>query len=155
MTAKLILIANATEARFFTRKSETDPLVFMETLQHPEGRVKPSELGDDRPGHGSSDQRPGGVSFTPRTDPRRKMHMQFARRLADRVDELLAEDRSTGIELFASSPFLGELKAELSPAAQKVLRVTVDVDLTSVPVGELGARMKEALGQRGGDPKEG
>lgn len=155
MTAELILIANATEARFFTRKSDRDPLVFMETLQHPEGRLKPSELGEDRPGHGSSDQRPGGVSFTPRTDPRHKVRMQFAHRLADRIDELMAEGRTASIVLFASSPFLGELKAELSPAAQKALRATADVDLTSVPVGELRARLKEELDERGGKPGQG
>jgi protein required for attachment to host cells len=149
MKSELILIANATEARFFIHRHGQERLAFLETLEHPEGRLKASELGDDRPGHGSSDQRPGGVPFTPRTDPHRKAHLQFAHRLADRIDELMAEGGLDGIVLFASSPFLGELKAAMSAASQKVVHATADVDLTSVPAGELSARLDEELRQRG------
>ncbi len=149
MKSELILIANSTEARFFIRKPGQERLTFLETLEHPEGRLKASELGDDRPGHGSSDQRPGGVPFTPRTDPHHKAHLQFAHRLADRINELMADGSLGGIMLFASSPFLGELKAAMSAAAQKAVHATADVDLTAVPAGELNARLGEELRQRG------
>ena len=40
----------------------------------------------DRLGNGSQDSHPGGVSFEPRLDPRRKHHLEFARILAARVE---------------------------------------------------------------------
>ena len=43
--------------------------------------------------------------------------------------------------LFASSPFLGELKAQLGTAAARLLTSTHDLDLTSVGLVELDQRV--------------
>lgn len=145
MKPELILIANSTEARLFTRHSENDPLLPLATLEQPEGRLKSTELGDDRLGHGSNDSRPGGVSFTPRVAPKRKKHLQFARLLAQRIDEAMAGGACGRVTLFASCPFLGELKGELSPAAKKALHAAIDLDLTSFGLSELEQRIDQEL----------
>lgn len=145
MKADLILVANASEARLFCRASDNEPLVPLTTLEHNRSRRKNRELGGERAGHGSSDYRPGGVSFAPRIDPKRKQHLLFADELAKRVDEELASGRCSRVALFASCPFIGELRRRLSPAARKVLHAVVEMDLTSLPLDEVERRVGQEL----------
>lgn len=147
MKPDLFLIANAGVARLFTRGSANDRLVPLSSLDHPEGHIKASDLGDDRLGHGSTDNRPGGVSFTPRTDPRRKEDLRFAHLLAQRIDQALASGECAHVRLYASNPFLGELKQALSPHARQALREAVDLDLTSFGVDEIERRIAHHAAQ--------
>ena len=145
MKNEWILVANASVARLFSRASDKGPLLPLHSFEHAESRLKASELADDRLVHDSNDWRPGGVSFEPRMDPRRKQHLKFARELAQRLDQGLAGGDCGRITLYASSPFLGELKGQLSPAAKKVLRAAVVVDLTSYGLRELEERIAHEL----------
>ena len=145
MKNEWILIANASVARLFSRASDSDPLLPLHSFEHAESRLKASELADDRLVHDSNDWRPGGVSFEPRLDPRRKQHLEFARELAQHLAEGLASGACERITLYASSPFLGELKGKLSPAAKKALRAAADVDLTSYGLRELEERIAHEL----------
>jgi protein required for attachment to host cells len=145
MRTDLILVANASAARLFCSTSDTEPLVPLATLEHDRSRRKGSQLGNQRAGHGSSDHRPGGVSFMPRLDSKRKQHLQFADELAQRIDVELASGRCSSVALFASCPFIGELKQRLSPAARKALRAAIDTDLTSFPLDEVERRVRQEL----------
>lgn len=145
MLPDLILIANAAEARVFTRASPTDPLVPLTAMAHPEGRLKASALGDAKPGHGSADSRPGGVAFSPRTDARRHEDLLFAQHVAAQVEQALAHGRYGQLHVLAGSPFLGELKAALGHAGQRALGAAVDLDLTHFGPSELEDRVNRAL----------
>ena len=50
------------------------------------------------------------------------------------------------MELFASSPFLGELKAQLSDAVDKRLQLALDSDLTSIGLAEIEQRLRDQRG---------
>lgn len=145
MKAELTLVANASEAHLFSRESRRDPLMPLALMKHAESRARNSELEPARAGHGSSDRHPGGVAFTPRMSRKRKEHLQFAGEIAQRVDAELASGRYGSVVLFASCPFLGELRNRLSPAAKRALHASVDLDLTSYGVDELERRVAEAL----------
>ena len=145
MKLQLFLIANSTEARLFSRAAANDPLVPLATFDDADGRLQTSFLADDRAGHGSNVHRPGGVAFTRRVDPRRKKHLQFARLLAHELDEQLATGRYGELVVFASCPFLGELKSELRPRTRSALGEMVDLDLTSYALSELEQRIDHAL----------
>lgn len=147
MKAELTLVANASEAHLFSRASRRDPLLPVAMLKHEASRARGTELGSDRAGHGSSDRRPGGVAFEPRMDRRRKQHLQFANEIARRIDDELGSGRYDSVVLFASCPFIGELKSRLSPAAQRSLSAAIELDLTSFAVDELEHRVDEALHQ--------
>lgn len=145
MKPQWILVANASHARLFSRESDTDPLVPIATMEHPESRMSGRELGGDRIGHDVTDRRPGGVMLTPRTDPRQKEHAQFAHELAKRLEQGLESGQCGSILLFASSPFLGVLKGELGAQVQKAVRATADVDLTSYGLTEVEQRIEREL----------
>ena len=143
MKTQWIVVANASHARLLRRDSPSDPLISLQTMEHPESRLKGSQLADDRPGHEATDNSSGGNRFEPRSDPRRKEHRRFAREIAERLDDALAEDEFKSLWICASDPFLGELKTALSDAVRHRLQHTVDSDFTSFDVGELDRRLSD------------
>ena len=146
MKVQWIVVANASLARLFSRDSPTDPLVPLATMKHPESRLKGSELADDRPGHEATDNSSGGNRYEPRSDVRRKEHQRFAREIAERLETGLAAGEFSTLWLFASSPFLGELKAQLSDAVDKRLQLALDSDLTSFGLAEIEQRLRDQPG---------
>ncbi len=145
MKPQWILVANASLARLFSRDSPTDPLVPLATMEHAESRLKGSELADDRPGHEATDNNSGGNRYEPRSDVRRKEHRRFAREIAERLEIGLAAGEFSTLCLFASSPFLGELKSQLSDAVDKRLQVALDSDFTSFGLAEIEQRLRDQL----------
>ena len=146
MKPQWIITANASLARLFSRDSPTDHLVLLATLEHPESRLKGSQLADDRPGHEATDNSSGGNRYEPRSDVRRKEHQRFAREIAQRLDAALAADEFSALWIFASSPFLGELKAQLSDAVDKRVQLALDSDLTSFGLAEIEQRLRDQPG---------
>lgn len=145
MKRQWIVVANASHARLFSRALPTDPLIPLSVLEHPESRLKGSELGDERPGHEATDNSPGGNRYEPRTDVRRKEHQKFAQEIAKRLDAGLAAGDFDALLVYASNPFLGELKAQLSEAVEKRLQATFDRDLTSFGLDEIERRLQDDL----------
>lgn len=143
MKKQWILVANGSLARFFSRAGPGDPLVALETIDFPGGRLKGSELERDRQGHESSDNSSAAAHFEPHTSTRKKLLHQFARELAQRLDDGLADGEYDTLWLTASSPFLGELKAALSPGVLARLQWAHDADLTAQDVRTLESRLRE------------
>jgi protein required for attachment to host cells len=142
MKKQWILVANSAIARIFGRDSHSDPLVALETIHHPEGRLPRSELARDRPGHERSDTSTAAARFEPHTDPKRKSQQQFAREIAARLDEGLSAGEYEQLWLYVSSPLLGELKPALSQATDRRVEVVQDIDFTSLDVGEIEKRIR-------------
>ena len=143
MRKQWILVANGSLARLFSRTGAGDPLVALETIDFPEGRLKHRELERDRQGHESSDNSSAAAHFEPHTTTHRKMLHQFARELAARLEEGLADGEYDALWLTASNPFLGELKTTLSRAVANRLQWTHDADFTGLDVGTLEIRLRE------------
>lgn len=145
MQQELIVIASASEARVFKRLCRQEPLVPCSHLEHPQSRRKSSELDTHAAGHGSSDRHSGGVSFEPRHSPHEKEAHRFAREVARHIDQELAASGRCSLMLFCAAPFLGDLRAALSPSAQDQLEKACDVDLTSFGLSELEQRIEHHL----------
>lgn len=143
MKTQWIVVANASLARLYKRELPAGALETVSTMEHPESRTKASRLADDRPGHEASDFSAGGNRFEPRSDPRRKEHRRFAREVADRLDEALARGEFSSLALFASDPFLGELKGALSQPVLHRLKLARASDFTSLGAGALEERLRE------------
>lgn len=143
MKTQWILIANASTARLYGRASPDRPLEVLAEHNHPESRLKSSELGHDRPGHEAADHSSAGSRFEPRSDPRRKQHLQFADELAERLAQGLAEGRYASLWLFASNPFLGELKSRLSAQVAQHVQLAHASDFTALPLNELEQRLRD------------
>ena len=67
----------------------------------------------------------------------------FAREIAERLEVGLAVGEFNALWLFASSPFLGELKAQLSDAVDKRVQLALDSDLISLGLAEIEQRLRD------------
>ena len=143
MKQQWILVANGSLARIFSRTGVGDPLVALETIDFPEGRLKHSDLQRDRQGHESSDHSSAAAHFETHTSTRQKVLHQFARELAARLEQGLTEGEYDILCVAASSPFLGELRATLTPAVAARLQWTHDADYTRLDIDSLETRLRE------------
>lgn len=139
-----ILIANASRARLLEQETK-DRVKELKSFEHPQGRSRAGELTTDRAGYQRTDRTFGAASFQPRTDPRQKEHSLFARELAEYLEREAQLGTFASISLLASSPFLGELKAQLGAGTKRLLGVTRDVDLTMVGKAEIGRRIAHEM----------
>lgn len=135
MRRALVVVANATHARLYTRNEEGEALLSVTALDAPLSRLRAGRAG-------GNEQRPGGAGL----DPWRGGHLQFARRLGERIEQGLVDEHCDQLALFAGAPFLGELRDELGPAAQRALRAAVEVDLSALAPRELQTRVGSELG---------
>lgn len=138
-----VLVANAARARCFVRDDENNAMRELASFVHPESRMKGQAIDSDR--GGLVHKGVASTQFQPHTDPHDKEHAQFAREIAQYLDEAALAHMYPALTLFASAPFLGELRARLSPATLKLLRSSVALDLTSYEGAELERRAAEAL----------
>lgn len=144
MKPEWILIANATHARVLAHERGS-PMVVLKSFEHPEGRSKISELTHDRMGREKSDQGMVGTAYQPHVDAKHKENLRFARELADYLEPHAQQDDFRSLAIFASSPFLGELKTELGSATTRLLTYLQDLDLTSFGLSEVERRVAQEM----------
>jgi len=138
-----VLVANAGRARLFERDPENKAMRELASFVHPRTRLKGAALGHDRPGQAFKGE--ARTSYEPHTDLHQKEHAEFARELAQRLGEEAIDRRYPHVAIFASSPFLGELKAHLGAGTQRLLTAAVPLDLTAFDDSELEHRVAQAL----------
>jgi len=142
-----VLVANASRARLFERDADNGAMRETASFVHPRSRLKGQALVHDRPGHAHKGV--ASTAFPPHTDPHQKEHAEFARELAQRLQVLALARRYARLAVFASNPFLGELKAQLDAASRQQLQASVPLDLTAFDGAELEHRVAEALQEAG------
>ena len=144
-TRTWILIANASKALCYERTDDKSKMTLLTEIEDPFGRAKNSELGDDRAGYESMGAGRGSAAYSPRTDAKTKEHESFARKIAQMLDAGVAAPRCDAVAMFASNPFLGELKSHLGEQTTKVLKAAIATDLTSFDRAEIMKRVDHAL----------
>lgn len=137
------LIANASQARLLQREAGA-PAVVLHAFHHPQSRAKPSELGDDKAGREGGAQSFGGAAFVPHADAHRKELQHFAHEIAQYLEQGARDGRFHQLTVYASSPFLGELKHALGHATQPLLAAAHDADYTGLGLAELEERLRQA-----------
>jgi len=85
MAKNWYVVASAARARVLELVDDRRPadrtqpvFVHVADLVHPQSRLKGSELGDDRPGHGVASGHGGGTAYPPRTDAHDRERDRFA-----------------------------------------------------------------------------
>ena len=131
MDSKWVLVANGSEARLFSLNGKE--LSLLSEHSHPESREKGAERTSDRPGHYQSDS--GGVahgSFQEPTDPKDFEIEQFARELAQVLDEGRTANRYAHLVIAASPHFHGLLNKHLNDHVSQMVSAHVEKDYTQV-----------------------
>lgn len=146
-----VLIANSERARCFERHATDHALTELLDFVHTYAKTNvmtETSLGDrsgDAAGKGHGRTGHAGTQFEPHTETHAKERASFARQLADYLNAGVAAQRCTELVLIATSPMLGELRACLSSAADKLVRSRIASDLTRYQGPELKQRVDDAL----------
>ena len=139
-----VVVANSARARCFERDPANGALREICRFVHPASRQKGSELSGDRDGKARKGQ--SSTSFVPHTDHHEREHHAFAAELAHHLEAECLAHHVDHLAVLASPPFLGELRAELGPATQRVLAASVALDLTTCQGRDLEQRVTQLVG---------
>src|SRR3982074_880704 len=109
-----ILLADAASARLYTSGERPGDWTLLRELQHPEGRMRPSELLSDKPGRVK--QSTGSRAALEPPTPRQKVEGErVARELAQVLAEGVVSGSCERLVLVTPPAFLGVLRDKLPP----------------------------------------
>ena len=131
MSAHWYIIANAAEARVYERNTVSDQLELLETLTHPESRMKGSELSSDRPGHNQS-AGGGHGSFVEKSDPKSYEIERFAIEIADYLNQQRNHNKYSELCIVAAPRLHGLMNKHMNKNVSKLVSKNIEKDLTHI-----------------------
>lgn len=146
MRGTLVLVANASRAKLLHVVGDT--IHQLDAWEHPEARLKESELGTDRPGRLWDSGSPNRSAADWATPMQETEHTRFARELAGELRTRVLANDGVDVVLCAPPKFLGALRNALDSHIGKRVTETVSHDYTATPDGQLLSAMR-ALGVKG------
>lgn len=106
-----IVVADESQAIFYTRNTRRAPLQRFLALENPAGRKKIGELLADRGGRSFDSFGAGRHTMTAEeTDPKKHAAMVFAKHIAERIGKVTHDGSCRGYALIAAPRFLGMLR---------------------------------------------
>jgi protein required for attachment to host cells len=108
-----ILVADSGKARIFSRNKKFSALEELETLVHPESRLRRQDLVSDRPGQVQESRTPGESVNEEPTDPKVVEAQLFAREIAARLRKARSVNAFRHLVVVADPRFLGLIRANL------------------------------------------
>lgn len=140
MTKTWVIAADSWRARMFRADSAAGKITEVRTLVNPEARLREGDLVTDTGGGG---QALGGASRHIFSQPSEKEHQenQFAREVAEEIDQLRREGQLDRVYIVAEPRFLGRLRENYSRELQKRVGVEVPRHVTA----QSASRIRELL----------
>jgi len=126
MNPMMIVVADSTRARIFTAESARSGLNEIETLANPEGRMHEQDMVSDIPGKDAGKGGAGNHAFQEKVEPKQQKIIEFAKRIAEYLDDVRKENKLGKLLLIAAPEFLGELRNHLSDETHE--KVTFELD---------------------------
>lgn len=145
MKPTMIVVADSTRARIFTTDSPSSPLNEIETMAHPEGKLHDRDITSDLPGKNSGGGGSGGHAYQDETDPKKHELAEFAKRVADYLDDARNANKLSDLLVVAAPAFLGELRAQLSSETNEKIVFELDKNLTHHSIEDIRKHLPEFL----------
>jgi protein required for attachment to host cells len=145
-TTTWVLIADGARARVLAQARPFEPLEpAFEQEEFTGSRAQSKEIASDRPGRSFDSGGQGRHAMEPPTDPQRYAKFEFARDLAERLEEAAHAHRFDKLVLVAAPKTLGDLRDLLPDAVKAKVVAEIDKDLTKVPLHELPKHLDSVL----------
>jgi protein required for attachment to host cells len=126
MNPMMIVVADSTRARIFTAEPVSSSLEEVETFANPEGRMHEQDMVSDLPGKEAGKGGGGDHAFQEKVEPKQQKVIEFAKRVADYLDDVRKDNKLGKLLLIAAPDFLGELRNHLSNETRE--KVTFELD---------------------------
>ncbi len=136
-----VLIADAARARVFENTGKGTGLTIVQDMTLDAELLPSHELGSDRPGRSFDSVGSGRHAMESPSDLHREQKRQFARRIAEALEEQQATKSFDRLVLVAPPVTMGDLRAALPDKVKAVVAAEVVADLTKTSVSELPAHL--------------
>ncbi|MGB7946818.1 MAG: host attachment protein [Candidatus Binatia bacterium] len=160
MAKNWVMVANNSGARIFTPappaprlkdpqalqdESPTARLIELETIEHPEGRLKSQSIDADRPGRAfeSAGMKRHGMSRE--VDPKKQEAIMFAKQVAERLETARRQGEVEQLILVAAPEFLGLLRANLSSDLRRMIEEEFSLDLFHMTPQEIRGHLPDEI----------
>jgi protein required for attachment to host cells len=147
MTSTWIVVAHEAGARFFENRGRGTGLELVEEVEHPEGRARDRDMASDRPGRSfrKNSGDPGRASMGQSEGPHDRAVSDFARALADKLQDARVQNRYRGVVLVAPPKFLGLLRSSLDGPTAQLVMASLDKDLAASKQDEIVERLGDLI----------
>jgi protein required for attachment to host cells len=132
-----VLIADGARARVFENAGKGTGLTIVQDMILDADLAPSHELGTDRPGRSFDSVGSGRHAMESSSDLHREQKRQFARRVAEAIEDRLATQRFDRLLLVAPPVTMGDLRAALPDKVRAAVGAEVVADLTQTPTSEL------------------
>ena len=137
MGKKWVLVAHRSGARLFENRGPGKGLELLKTVEHPAGKLRSHDIDSDKHGR-SFDRRGGGRhAYSNEQDPTTHIAEQFAKQLAELLDDGRTQQRYVQLVLVAEPRFLGILRAALNSTTAALIVATLAKDLGNTDARDL------------------
>lgn len=137
----IVVVADSSQARIFTRETVKLPLNEIETMTHPEGRMHEKDMVSDLPGKGTGKGGAGDHAFQGKVNPKEQEVIEFAKRVADYLDDARKSNKLNHLYIIAAPAFLGELRSHLSSETAGKIALEVNKNLTQQSVKDISSHL--------------
>ena len=146
MKSIMIVVADSSRARIFTTDSPSSPLNEIETMAHPEGRIHEQDMVSDLPGKDSGQGGgAGGHAYQDETEPKQQEVIDFAKRIADYLDDTRKTNKLGRLLIVAAPAFLGELRKQMSEQTNEFVVFESAKNLTQHSVEDIRNHLPKFL----------
>ena len=139
-----VVVADNSRARIFTVETPSSPLIEIDSIVHPEGRMHDRDITSDLPGRGAGS---GGSrhSYENETDAKDYENMGFAKRIAGFLDDSRTDDRCKNLVIVAAPGLLGNLRGEMNDQTRKMITLELAKNLSHLNANDIRRHMPEFL----------
>jgi len=145
MSKVWVVTADSSRATILESPNRVGPLTPVETLEHPEARLKNSDLYADDAGRSFDSAGQGRHAMENEIDAKQVEAIQFARTLAAFLREKSLAGAYDKLVLAAAPQFLGLLRDNLDKTVRDKISVEADKDLTQMDAGKVRASLPDFL----------
>lgn len=131
-----LVVANSSSAKIY-KVGHKQTLVELEVFDHPESRLHNRDLVSDRPGRDFESMGNTRHAMEPRVWPQQQQVINFAKQLADHLEQALHKGEYEKIYIAATPTMLGQLRGSFHPNTTKHVAGEVDKDMTHMTPDEI------------------
>lgn len=144
MAKTWILIAHRSGARLFEHRGPAKGMHLLQNVDHPAGKLKNQDIDTDKPGR-HVDSRNNRHGYGHDQEPTQHIAEQFAKQLAELLEEGRIQQRYSRLVLVAEPRFLGLLRAALSAPTAALVSDALDKDLGGIETRDLPKHLEQVV----------
>ncbi|WP_455206495.1 host attachment protein [Kaarinaea lacus] len=141
----LVMVADASRARFFSADTARGELTEIDSMVHPESKLHPYEMASDKPGRTSNRNGQGVNSLDTEVNPKRQEAIRFAKEVSNRLDRVRQQGTYSKLYVVAAPTFLGMLRTNMHAETKKMITNEINKDLTALSVSDIRSHLPERL----------